>query len=79
MPGRQAMNFGWEEVPKFQYPLCLPNQTPKNDSTAAARAKPLVTRGQPTQPPGIAPFFVEEVLADGPALFVFYLFDWSST
>ena len=27
----------------------------------AARAKPLVTRGQPTQPPGIAPFFVEEV------------------
>jgi hypothetical protein len=22
---------------------------------------------------------LEEVLADGPALFVFYLFDWSST
>ena len=27
----------------------------------AARAVPIVTRGQPTQPPGIAPFFVEEV------------------
>ncbi len=27
----------------------------------AARQKPIVTRGQPTQPPGIAPFFVEEV------------------
>ena len=26
-----------------------------------AKAKPIVTRGQPTQPPGIAPFFVEEV------------------
>jgi penicillin-binding protein 1A len=28
---------------------------------AAARQKPIVTRGQPTQAPGIAPFFVEEV------------------
>jgi penicillin-binding protein 1A len=27
----------------------------------AARAKPIVTRGQPNAPPGIAPFFVEEV------------------
>src|SRR5206468_5676509 len=27
----------------------------------AARAKPIVTRGQPNEPPGIAPFFVEEV------------------
>ncbi len=27
----------------------------------AARQRPIVTRGQPTQPPGIAPFFVEEV------------------
>jgi penicillin-binding protein 1A len=27
----------------------------------AAKAKPIVTRGQPTQPPGIAPFFVEEI------------------
>jgi penicillin-binding protein 1A len=27
----------------------------------AARQKPIVTRGQPNQPPGIAPFFVEEV------------------
>src|SRR4051794_24796020 len=27
----------------------------------AAKQKPVVTRGQPTQPPGIAPFFVEEV------------------
>jgi penicillin-binding protein 1A len=27
----------------------------------AARQKPIITRGQPTQPPGIAPFFVEEV------------------
>jgi penicillin-binding protein 1A len=27
----------------------------------AAKQKPLVTRGQPNQPPGIAPFFVEEV------------------
>jgi penicillin-binding protein 1A len=27
----------------------------------AARQKPIVTRGQPTQPPGIAPFFVEEI------------------
>lgn len=27
----------------------------------AAKAKPVVTRGQPTQAPGIAPFFVEEV------------------
>ena len=27
----------------------------------AAKARPIVTRGQPTQPPGIAPFFVEEV------------------
>ncbi len=27
----------------------------------AARQKPIVTRGQPTQAPGIAPFFVEEV------------------
>jgi len=26
-----------------------------------AKAKPIVTRGQPTQPPGVAPFFVEEV------------------
>src|SRR5215471_9194813 len=26
-----------------------------------AKNKPIVTRGQPTQPPGIAPFFVEEV------------------
>src|SRR4029077_6542831 len=26
-----------------------------------ARRKPIVTRGQPNQPPGIAPFFVEEV------------------
>ena len=27
----------------------------------ASRQKPIVTRGQPNQPPGIAPFFVEEV------------------
>jgi penicillin-binding protein 1A len=27
----------------------------------AARQRPIVTRGQPTQPPGVAPFFVEEV------------------
>jgi penicillin-binding protein 1A len=27
----------------------------------AAKAKPIVTRGQPNQPPGIAPYFVEEV------------------
>jgi penicillin-binding protein 1A len=27
----------------------------------AAKAKPIVTRGAPSQPPGIAPFFVEEV------------------
>jgi penicillin-binding protein 1A len=27
----------------------------------AAKRKPIVTRGQPNQPPGIAPFFVEEV------------------
>ena len=27
----------------------------------AAKKKPIVTRGQPNQPPGIAPFFVEEV------------------
>src|SRR5436309_11790032 len=27
----------------------------------AAKAKPIVTRGQPNQPPGIAPLFVEEV------------------
>ncbi len=27
----------------------------------AAKQKPIVTRGAPTQPPGIAPFFVEEV------------------
>ncbi|HUK32674.1 MAG TPA: penicillin-binding transpeptidase domain-containing protein, partial [Vicinamibacterales bacterium] len=27
----------------------------------AAKQKPIVTRGQPSQPPGIAPFFVEEV------------------
>src|SRR5947208_4854672 len=27
----------------------------------AARQKPIVTRGQPSQPPGIAPFFVEDV------------------
>src|SRR5262249_27945206 len=26
-----------------------------------AKARPIVTRGQPSQPPGIAPFFVEEV------------------
>jgi penicillin-binding protein 1A len=26
-----------------------------------AKSKPIVTRGQPNQPPGIAPFFVEEV------------------
>jgi len=26
-----------------------------------AKAKPIVTRGQPNQPPGIAPYFVEEV------------------
>ena len=27
----------------------------------AAKAKPIITRGQPNEPPGIAPFFVEEV------------------
>ena len=27
----------------------------------AAKQKPIVTRGQPNQPPGIAPFFVEEI------------------
>jgi len=27
----------------------------------AAKQKPIVTRGQPSQPPGMAPFFVEEV------------------
>jgi penicillin-binding protein 1A len=27
----------------------------------AAKQRPIVTRGQPTQPPGIAPFFVEEM------------------
>jgi penicillin-binding protein 1A len=27
----------------------------------AAKAMPIVTRGQPNQPPGIAPFFVEEI------------------
>ena len=27
----------------------------------AGKQKPIVTRGQPTQPPGIAPFFVEEI------------------
>ena len=27
----------------------------------ASKAKPIVTRGQPNQPPGIAPFFVEEI------------------
>jgi penicillin-binding protein 1A len=27
----------------------------------AAKAKPILTRGQPNEPPGIAPFFVEEV------------------
>src|SRR4051794_25677986 len=27
----------------------------------AAKQKPIVTRGQPSQPPGVAPFFVEEV------------------
>jgi penicillin-binding protein 1A len=27
----------------------------------AAKQKPIVTHGQPTQPPGIAPFFVEEI------------------
>jgi penicillin-binding protein 1A len=27
----------------------------------AAKQRPIVTRGQPTQPPGIAPFFVEEI------------------
>ncbi len=27
----------------------------------AAKQKPIVTHGQPTQPPGVAPFFVEEV------------------
>jgi penicillin-binding protein 1A len=27
----------------------------------AAKARPIITRGQPSQPPGIAPFFVEEV------------------
>jgi penicillin-binding protein 1A len=27
----------------------------------AAKAKPIITRGQPNQPPGIAPFFVEEI------------------
>ena len=27
----------------------------------AAKAKPIVTRGQPNEPPGIAPYFVEEV------------------
>jgi len=28
---------------------------------SAAKSRPIVTRGQPNQPPGIAPFFVEEV------------------
>jgi penicillin-binding protein 1A len=27
----------------------------------AAKQKPIITRGQPSQPPGVAPFFVEEV------------------
>jgi penicillin-binding protein 1A len=31
------------------------------DQADAAKAKPIVTRGQPNAPPGIAPFFVEEV------------------
>src|SRR5213592_1117887 len=31
------------------------------DQADAAKARPIVTRGQPNEPPGIAPFFVEEV------------------
>src|SRR5438270_266966 len=31
------------------------------DQAEAARNRPIVTRGAPNQPPGIAPFFVEEV------------------
>ncbi len=31
------------------------------DQADAAKARPIVTRGQPNAPPGIAPFFVEEV------------------
>src|SRR5438270_1244432 len=31
------------------------------DQAEAAKQKPIVTRGQPNQPPGIAPYFVEEV------------------
>ena len=31
------------------------------DQAEAARKRPIVTRGAPNQPPGIAPFFVEEV------------------
>ena len=31
------------------------------DQAEAAKKKPIVTRGAPTQPPGIAPYFVEEV------------------
>ncbi len=33
----------------------------KRAEADTAKQKPIVTRGQPTQPPGIAPFFVEEV------------------
>ena len=32
-----------------------------------ARQRPIVTRGAPTQPPGIAPYFVEEVRKRRPA------------
>ena len=33
----------------------------KQAEADAAKQRPIVTRGQPTQPPGIAPFFVEDV------------------
>src|SRR6266545_4896783 len=33
----------------------------QQDQADAAKARPIVTRGQPNAPPGIAPFFVEEV------------------
>jgi penicillin-binding protein 1A len=33
----------------------------KRAEADTAKQRPIVTRGQPTQPPGIAPFFVEEV------------------
>src|SRR4029453_14425278 len=72
-----ALIAGVFQLPERQSPFGARNGAPHKRNVAlqrmaderyltqaqadAAKQKPIVTRGQPNQPPGIAPFFVEEV------------------